>query len=117
MGEYKKILLRLKSNIDNYELSIAGCCDSLQKRIFSRDTVLCVCTDCPRLRLIATPLNSAYNTRLFFSIDLSCGCVFDFYFRFSLEGAPTPTAAVQTFTLTDANYGLPIDGSLQFVGR
>ncbi len=111
----KRRILRFQSNLEGYEVTVYDGCQRFTKRIFSRQDCLCLCTQAPCLRVVARPLESGYSTILYFWIDTSCSTIHNLYFSFPQDTpAPTPPTALNTFTLTDANYGLPIDGALSF---
>ncbi len=108
----RKVLIRVSSNLSAYQISVSDGCSALQKRITGRRDCLCVCTDSPYLQIIA----SSGSNLLYFWLDTTCKSTFDLYFNFP-SGGTTPPTSLNAFTLTDENYGLPIDGSLLFVGR
>ncbi len=110
----KEILLRLRSNVSNYQITISDGCDSIQKQIAARQARLrlCACATC--LRVVVRPLTGGYTGALYFWIDATCQTTFDLVFNFAASTPPTPTTALQRFTLTDGTYGLPIDGTLFF---
>ncbi len=108
----RRVLIRVGSNLTAYQVNVSDGCNTLQKRVTGRRDCLCVCTDSPYLRIIA----SADSNVLYFWVDTTCNRVFDLYFNFP-SGGTTPSTSLNVFTLTDEKYGLPVDGALLFVGR
>ncbi len=118
MNGKQPILLRLRSNIEQYEITVYdGCGGAIRKRIASRRACLCIRACAPCLRVVATPLVVGYSTIVYTWANAACGGVADVYLKFPADVTSSPQPALQTFTLTDANYGLPISGSLQFIGE
>ncbi len=118
MQGYRQLFLRFCANIDSYLLTLSDGKTNFRLPVYDRKACVRVCTRSPRLQIIATPLTNGYSTRLYFHVDTACKTVFRLYFQFPQDApSPTPPApptARNAFTLTDANYGMPIDGTLLF---
>ncbi len=110
----RQIVLRLHSNIARYELTLYGECERISKQIYGLQDCVCLCTRSPYLRILASPLTEGYTTKLYFWVDIRCQNALHLHFNFPSDATPPPTPTVNQFTLTDANYGLPIDGTLTF---
>ncbi len=108
MAAPKRILLRVNSNIERYQVCVDDGCGRFLEPITTRRACLCVCVRSPSVRVV---LRGGNESR-YFLLDASKRRVFDLFARFAETPAPTPP--VNTFTLTDAIYGLPIDGILLF---
>ncbi len=107
------ICLHVSSNIEEYEITIQAGCQQLQKRVANRQICISLHTCPPCLRLVARPLTDGYSTILYHWITPTCSNTLSLFLAFPAD-AVTPTEALNTFTLTDATYGMPIDGILTF---
>ncbi len=115
MRAQNALLLSFFSNIEQYELTVYDGERVFRKRVDGGNGRLCLCPCSPCLRVIATPRQSGYTATLYFWVDARCQREVKLYFAFpQTTPPPTPPVAVNTFTLTDRNYGLPIDGALLF---
>ncbi len=113
MATKRQVVLRLRSNIDRYQLTVYDGNCSIRRSIYERQECLCLRPCAPYLRIVASPRASGYTTTLYLWVDVTCKSVIDLSLQF--PSAPVrPTGAIQRFTLRDANYGLPIDGVLLF---
>ncbi len=108
----KRISLYFNANIENYQITVYDGCNVLRKQISTRQAQLSLCAQSPCLRIVATPLTDGYSTILYFCIPTSCQPSFSLFCNFLT--LPSPSSALNRFTLTDANYNLPIDGTLFF---
>ncbi len=115
MGTPKSVLLCLNSNIEAYRVCVYDENGRIQKQITTKQGCLCFRTCSPCIRVVATPLVDGYSTILYYWIGTTCQPI-SLYFNFPSAQPPTPLS-VNTFTLTDRNYGLLIDGSLLFTAR
>ncbi len=109
----KPLLLRFHANVENYEVTVYSGCEVHRKRVFAREGCLCLHNPAPCVRVVASPLQNGYSAKLYYWLDTTCTPLHCLYFAFPQEVTPPPFA-VNTFTLTDATYGLPIDGALLF---
>ncbi len=114
MSAQTPVLLLFDSNIKQYELHIYDGEKRVRKQVRGGKGCLCLCPASPCLRIIASPRASGYTTTLYLWVDTRCQNLVNLYLSFPQTTVPTPTPAVNTFTLTDRNYGLPIDGTLFF---
>ncbi len=112
MVEPRRIVLRCNSNVEQYDLSIYDGKNCLRKRVFARQACLCFCAYAPCLKIVATARVNGVLTSLYFWVDRSCSEEISLYFNF--PQVPTSGGSLNGFTLTDATYGLPIDGTLIF---
>ncbi len=110
----RHIHVRLKSNVQRYKIAYYDGCIWREIMVSSRDQWICMCTFEEVLRILASPLSNEYNTKLHYKLDLRCKNRFELYFAFSMQN-PTDSTKVYNFTLTDRNYGLPIEGKLHFL--
>ncbi len=108
----KQILLYLNSNISNYNLSIYDCNGYSVKRITSQNYCLCLNTNTRYLRVVANPPNRQYNNSIFYKLDTYKNNCFNLYFNFTAN--QTTLNQLNIFYLTDRNYGLKLNGNLQF---
>ncbi len=108
----RQTLFSFQSNIAGYKIDLYDCDNLVEKRVFSRQGCLCLCARSPCIRVVATPLVQGYSTKLYFWVDVTCSPIVNLYLNF--PSTPVSPIAVNTFTLTDASYGLPISGSLLF---
>ncbi len=109
------VLLLFSSNLTQYELTVYDGCHAVKRRVNGREGCLRLCTRSPYLRVVATPRTAGYSTLLYFFVDTTCQKTVTLYFFFPAQPVtPTPPLVTNTFTLTDRNYGLPIDGTLFF---
>ncbi len=115
MDERIPVLLQLHSNIERYQITFYDCHGAYQKIIYGREESICFCTCSPCFRITVTPLTDGYTGSRYFFIDACCQSSVCLSFQFT-PITPSPTTAINRFTLTDANYGLPIDGVLTFTG-
>ncbi len=106
------VLLRFRANVTQYEVTVYDGCDVIRKRVNGNQGCLCLYPRSPCLRIVATPRVTWYSAILYFFVDVTCQKTVSLYLAFPEEA--TPPLAVNAFTLTDRNYGLPIDGSLLF---
>ncbi len=111
MRPKNSVLLLFSSNLAQYDLTVYDGCSTIQKRVNGRQGCLCLCPRSPCLRVVATPREAGYSTLLYFWVS-TCRKTVDLYFSFPAD-SPSGSAR-NVFTLTDRNYGLPIDGSLLF---
>lgn len=109
-----KIFLHLSSNIEEYEITVQAGCQQIVQRVTNRQICLSIDTCPPCLRLIARPLIGGYSTILYHWITPTCTNIVHLYLAFPANPITPPVGAINTFTLTDATYGMPIDGSLTF---
>ncbi len=110
MQRTKRILLCFNANIAGYRVIVYDGARIFQKTVYSKKERLCVCAPSPCLRVVARPLTG--GSLLYFWITTACNPVCSLYFNF--PQTPSPPLARNIFTLTDANYGLPVDGALLF---
>ncbi len=111
MNGSKGILLHFSSNVERYRVRVYDGENVVAKEISARRDCLLVCTRSPCIRVVARSLTSGYATSLYFWLDVTRNRLISLYFNFQPTSAPI---ALNRFTLTDANYGLPIDGTLLF---
>ncbi len=105
------VLLLFDSNLAQYDVTVYDGCSAIKKQVNGRQARLCLCPRSPCLRIVASPRAAGYSTLLYFWVP-ACQKTVNLYFSFPVD---TPSgAAVNTFTLTDRSYGLPVDGSLLF---
>lgn len=110
MGFYKTVVLRLNANALGYKIRLFDGENTLESIRFNNSQI-CLRVKSNFLTLIAYPLDSAYNSILYYKLNLECKNLFDLYFRFNKI---TPRSFLNTFYLTDKTYGLKIDGTLTF---
>ncbi len=67
-------------------------------------------SNCARVEI--SRIDSEYANTIIYTLNLNNQNCFSLSFNFSTR--PQPTLPLNTFTLTDATYGLPITGSLLF---
>ncbi len=109
----KRICLRLNANVARYRVTVYDGCERYTQTVYNGQDCLCLCASGRHLRVAATSLTEGYAATTYAWVDTSCRCAANLYFNFP-PSAGAPTTALNTFTLTDRNYGLPIDGSLLF---
>ncbi len=112
MDTPKQLFLQLEANISAYEITIYDGERQLRQAIYHQKTCLCLWAYTSCLRIVLRPLINGYSAKLYYYINTDCKNFFAL--RFSFPQNATPSGAVNTFTLTDRNYGLPIDGRLLF---
>ncbi len=103
----KRLYLCLDANTTSYRVTITSC-DGQITKVVSGKTHLCLVTYAQKLTLIASPYNN-YSTNLYYNLN-TCIQKYNLYFNFPSK----PLAPINTFTLTDKNYGLKINGALMF---
>ncbi len=105
--------LHLNSNIAEYEITLQCSCQQIIQRVSNRQICISTHTCPPCTRLIARPITSGYSTILYYYIPKTCSNTVHLYLAFPAD-IISPDGALNTFTLTDSVYGLPIDGILTF---
>ncbi len=114
MKSYKKVFLRLNSNSKKYKVEILGCSEYLCKTIHQQREFLCFYTASPSFIIIISPLENSYNSKLYYKFHIEQRNFFEINFNFLKIIPPTIQQRVYTFYLTDLNYGLKINGELNF---
>ncbi len=111
MRNHRQIYLRLSSNVSSYKVSFYGKRGRLCFNVTRNPLELCINTTSRYLQVEAVPKTDGYDENLCFTLDtLSCNC-----YELTLNFNPMqPPTALKTFTLSDRNYGLKIDGILSF---
>ncbi len=102
-----RIYLHFSSNVDRYRVFLANPQGSRYMDIEGSRRIT-VITHFPILQISAIPL-TAGSSRIYYTIDARCNECVSLFFRFFEERQP---ATRYTFYLTDAIYGMPIDGML-----
>ncbi len=108
----KRLLLQLRSNLSAFDVLVY---DETQRLCFPLHTsTACVrvCTYAKRVHIVARPRVSGYTATLYFHLDTACNDRFSLSLFFPVDDASQ--GGINTFTLTDRNYNLPIDGTLFF---
>ncbi len=111
MVKLRRICLRLSSNANQYQLRLFDGCNYFIKTINENRTVLSFSTASNYLSLRAIPKLSRYSSILYYNLKLDCNNYFDLHFNFNERAF---SEGFYTFFLSDENYGLPIDGELNF---
>ncbi len=107
----KRIILRLRSNLNRYTLNIYDDYGRCYKTITRQNDCVCVCAKSRYLRVFASPLSSEYYNEPFYKLDACRNDLFNLSFIFQKR---VDTENLYTFYLTDETYGLKIDGNLYF---
>ncbi len=108
------LAFRFHSNLEEYEVVVYDGENAYRKRVFGGQGCLCLRPRSPCVRVVASPRENGYATTLYFWVDVRCKNRIDLYFSFPSSSQPPTPPVVNDFTLTDRNYGLPVDGTLLF---
>ncbi len=106
------VLFKISSNVENYRIIFYLNGETICFHVRGKNK--CIYLDpCPRmLKVVAIPESNGYCEPLYFFLTLpTCNIV---PLNLVFVGT-TPSLSINIFTLTDRNYGLPIDGTLTFV--
>ncbi len=112
----KSIFLHFCANVTNYEVIIKTEKCVFRKVINGNSETMRIRSSAPILRVTARPLGGGYSSIRYFRLLTKCQSFFDLSFNFSRATSKpiAPDSTLNLFTLTDATYGLPIDGALIF---
>ena len=105
MPNFKTISLTVSSNKYPFSFTISTCSGFfIAKRTITSASRFCLRTNACCLRLVGKYQNQTI-VKSYLVSNCRCQNVFAYFNFFQINPIPTP---VQTFTLTDANYGLPV---------
>ncbi len=111
----KRLCLQLFANLSAYEVTIYDETQCFRQNVNTPSTCIRFYSHAPRVHVIARPRVNGYTATLYFHLNTACNNCFSLSFSFPPD-LPSTGTSLNTFTLTDRNYGLPIDGTLFFQG-
>ncbi len=108
--DYNIIRLNLRSNLTRYNISIYCNDERYSQIIYGQHSTLCLKTKSKHVLVILSPLDDGYYDKLYVKINtLRCEQTISHNFlKRSIQ------EKVYRFSLSDANYGLKLDGFLNF---
>ncbi len=114
MKTCKPIRLELNSNISNYTISVRSCDNNIFQRISKAKDCIYMYTRDNCLKVIVSPIDTSYNTKLYYKINIACKSSYSLNFRFTKRMPSGPSGSINRFFLRDKNYGLRLSGTLTF---
>ncbi len=112
MNNQRSVLLCFSSNIDQYNIQISDGCRCASVNVNCAQQCIRFYTNKRMVQIVATPMTAGFDGRISLNFDTCQKCKYCSYLQFPRETAPEE--GTYTFVLTDATYGLPINGNLQF---
>ncbi len=107
---YKKLRLKIISNVKRYRIVFYFNNERVCFNVNERQKCFCLCTDANSVLVKADPKVLGYERSLYYNFNIEHSDCIDLYIDFPTQ----ETTAVQTFHLRDANYGIPLNGNLFF---